>query len=71
MELQRAYFPSGKDDCSRGALTRDQIRTCHWTIICLLNMYEFGNVIFVENSKESTVMRYTAKYCYTVLVLLQ
>jgi len=35
-KLQRAYFPSRKDDSSRGVLTRDQIRTCNWTIIYLL-----------------------------------
>ena len=26
------------------------------------DMYEFWNVIFVENSEESAVMRYTAEY---------
>ena len=35
-KLQRAYFPSRKDHSSRGVLTRDQIRTCNWTIIYLL-----------------------------------
>ena len=34
-KLQRAYFPSRKDDSSRGVLTRDQIRTCNWTIVYL------------------------------------
>ena len=32
-KLQRAYFPSRKDDSSRGVLARDQICTCNWTII--------------------------------------
>ena len=35
-KLQRAYFPSRKDYSSKGVLTRDQIRTCNWTIIYLL-----------------------------------
>ena len=39
-KLQSASFPSTKDDSSGGVLTRDQIRTCNWTILCLLNMYE-------------------------------
>ena len=31
-------------DSSGGVLTRDQIRTCNWTILCLLNMYEVKRV---------------------------
>ena len=52
-KLQSASFPSTKDDSSGGVLTRDQIRTCNWTILWLLNMYGI---------KESAVMRYTAEY---------
>ena len=43
-KLQSASFPSTKDDSSGGVLTRDQIRTCNWTILCLLNMYEIKSV---------------------------
>ena len=43
-KLQSASFPSTKDDSSGGVLTRDQIRTCNWTILCLLNMYEIKTV---------------------------
>ena len=43
-KLQRAFFPSRKDYSSKGVLTRDQIRTCNWTILCLLNMYEIKRV---------------------------
>ena len=45
-KLQSASFPRTKDDhdSSEGVLTRDQIRTCNWTILCLLNMYEVKRV---------------------------
>ena len=61
-KLQRAYFPSRKDYSLKGSLHVIKSVRAIGQLYTYSDMYEFWNVIFVENSEESAVMRYTAEY---------